>query len=86
MSYPNGRNVLSEGMKLKLAENGISFEILQNIYTRFGKNGLFPILALPVSSAKSTSKYRGRITGHRRIQAKILRYFEDHPLSELHSK
>jgi hypothetical protein len=39
MAYSNGQNVLSKNMKLKLAENGIPFETLQNIYTRFGKNG-----------------------------------------------
>ena len=73
MSYPDGRNVLSENMKIKLAENGISIETLQNIYAKFGKDGLFAVVALPKSSDKS----QPRITRYRRIQAQILRFFQN---------
>ena len=68
MSYPDGRNVLSENMKMKPAENGISFEALQNIYAKFGNDGLFAVVALP----KSSNKSQPRITRYRRIQAQIL--------------
>ena len=53
-------------MKMKLAENGISFETFQNIYAKFGNNGLFAIVALP----KSSNKSQPRITHYRRIQHK----------------
>ena len=37
MLNQDDKNVLSEGMKIKFAENGISFGILKDISTKFGK-------------------------------------------------
>ena len=76
-TYNLGRNVLSESMKLKLAENGISFEVLQNIYTRFGNEwtvcySCFAIIRVNeqiLSLTNTTSLNPG----------KNLEYFEDHP-------
>ena len=64
MTFQNGQSVISETMKLKLAENGIPLEILQNIYAQFGKNGLLAVLALPILSTKQKNKSQARITRH----------------------
>ena len=76
MVNQDGKNVLSEGMKIKFAENGISFGILKDISTKFGKNGLFAVVALP-PSVRSSAKSQARITRCRRIQANILQYFAE---------
>ena len=55
-------------MKMKLAENGILFETLQNISAKFENNRQFAVVALP----KSSNKSQPRITRYRRIQAQIL--------------
>jgi hypothetical protein len=72
--------VLSKNIKLELAENDIPFETLQNIYSRFEKNGIYSVVALPAnlrhSSAKSRDKSRPRMARYRRIQAEILQFFE----------
>ena len=69
MLNQDGKNVLSEGMKIKFAENGISFGILKDISTRF-------VVALP-TSVRSSAKLQARITRCRRIQANILQYFAE---------
>ena len=60
-------------MKMKLAENGILFETLQNISAKFGNDRQFAVVALP----KSSNKSQPRITRYRRIQAQILWFFQD---------
>lgn len=75
MSYPDGRTVISDSIKQKLAVSGIVYETLWQIYNRFGKTGLLAIIALP-NSMESGIKSRRRITAYPRIQAAILNYFD----------
>lgn len=73
MSFPDGRTVISDSIKQKFAVSGIVYETLQQIYDRFGKNGLLAIIALPI--LESEKKPRPRITAYPRIQAAIINYF-----------
>ena len=61
MLNQDGKNVLSEGMKIKFAENGMSSGILKDISTKLGKNGLFSVVVLP-PSVHSSAKSQARIT------------------------
>ena len=74
MCYPDGRSVISDSIKQKLAVTGILYETLEQIYRQFGKAGVLAIIALPIST-KSDKKSRPRITAYPRIQAAILAYF-----------
>ena len=69
MCFPDGRRVISDAIKQKLAIRGISYENLEQIYRQFGKLGLFAIIALPESDLESDKKSRPRITSVARIQA-----------------
>ena len=66
MLKQDGKNVLFEGMEIKFAEIGISFGVLKDISTKFGKNELFAVVALP-PTVRSLAKSHARITRCRRI-------------------
>ena len=58
MCFPDGRSVISDAIKQKLAIRGISYKNLEQIYRQFGKPGLFTIIALPESDLESDKKSR----------------------------
>ena len=78
----SGKLYLSNGsQKLtttqKLADDGLAFSTLQEIYTKFGIRGLYGIIALPPSSRDSSCHQTKspRITSNRRIISSVLNYF-----------
>ena len=75
MCHLDGRSVISDGIKQKLAVKGIVYKTLEQIYRQFWKTGLFAIIALPMST-EYDKKSRPRITAYPTIQAAVLEYFE----------
>ena len=74
---PNGSVKLTTIQKL--ADAGLAFSILREIYTKFGINGLYGIIALPPSSRDSSCRQTKspRITSNRRIISSVLSYFHE---------
>ncbi|XP_067024009.1 uncharacterized protein [Acropora muricata] len=74
---PNGSLKLTTIQKL--VDAGLAFSTLQAIYTKFGINGLYRIIALPPSSRDSSCHQTKspRITSNRRIISSVLSYFHE---------
>ena len=73
---PNGSLTLTTIQKL--ADAGLAFSTLQEIYTKFGINSLYGIIALPPSICDSSCHQTKspRITSNRRIIS-LLNYFHE---------
>ena len=71
-----GKDSLTVSMIQKLADAGLAFNTLQELYDKHGVNGLFGVLALPPTKKSPRCQSRARITSNKRIISTILRYFQ----------
>ena len=74
---PNGSLKLTTIQKL--ADAGLAFSTLKEMYQKFGINGLYGILALPPSTRNSTRQQTKspRISSNKRIISSVLKYFHE---------
>lgn len=64
---------IKQQMAEKIAGSGLSYEDLQNVFTKFGENGLIGVLSIPPSSSDSKTP---RVTKTTRILARIVEQFK----------
>ena len=72
---PNGSLKLTTIQKL--ADAGLAFSTLKEMYRKFGINGLCGILALPPSTLDSQQTKSLRISSNKRIISSVLKYFHE---------